>query len=131
MSKKESAPKRSLTKGELRIMQQLWRLKSATVAELVELVGKPKLAYTTVLTVLKVLEEKGFVCRDASQKAHVYAAAIPKSQAENAAITDLVQAFFANSRSALALRLLSRTKLSAEEVRQIRDLIREVHDNEP
>ena len=55
---------RSLTKAELRIMRALWAAERATVAGAAAAVGEPPLAYTTVLTMLRILEQKGFVAHD-------------------------------------------------------------------
>ena len=64
---------KSLTKAELRIMDVLWQKEQATVAEVAAEIVKPPLAYTTVLTMLRILEKKRVVSRVVDGRAHVYA----------------------------------------------------------
>lgn len=105
-------------------MRALWRVRKASAPDLVRLIGDPPLALTTVSTVLKVLEQKGIVRRDESKRPYAYSPLVERSEAESAAIGDLVQSFFANSKTALALRLLSQSKLTQDEMIEIRALLK-------
>ena len=118
-------PLRTLTRGELRVMRALWKLGDASVAELVGAIGRPKLAHTTVSTVLTVLENKSMVKRDSAEKAHRFIPLLQQSEAENAAIVELVQGFFENNKRALALRLLSDEAISSADLQQITQLLEE------
>ena len=117
-----SKPK-SLTKGELRIMQVLWKLRRATVADVTAAMPPPPLAYTTVLTMLRILEQKGAVKRELDGRAHVYFPAFAQEEAARTAIGDVVQAFFKNSKTALAMRLIAEEKPDKDEIARIKEMI--------
>lgn len=114
---------RSLTKAELRIMQVLWKLRRATVADVVAATPKPPLAYTTVLTMLRILEQKGAVKRELDGRAHVYQPAFEQDEAARTAVGDVVQSFFANSKTALAMRLIAEERPDSDELARIKALI--------
>lgn len=113
----------SLTKGELRIMQVLWKLRRGTVAEVAAELVKPPLAYTTVLTMLRILEQKGAVKRELDGRAHVYFPAFEQDDAAGTAIGDIVQTFFRNSKTALAMRLIAEEKPDRDELARMKALI--------
>lgn len=115
-------PKR-FTKGELRIMKVLWRLQRASVADVVAALPKPPLAYTTVLTMLRILEQKGAVKRELDGRAHIYFPAVKEDDAARNAIGDIVQSFFKNSKTALAMRLIAEEKPDTEELAHLKALI--------
>jgi predicted transcriptional regulator len=119
----QKLPRRTLTKAELRIMEQLWERSSATVAEIVAALPPPRPAYTTVLTVLRVLERKGAVAHEAAGRAHIYRPLVQRDDAVRGAISDLVSSFFANSETALALRLLSEARPSRAEIARIKSVL--------
>ena len=119
----KSSKARSLTKAELRIMQVLWKLRHGTVADVVAAVPKPPLAYTTVLTMLRILEQKGAVKRELDGRAHVYFPAFEQDDAASTAIGDVVKSFFSNSKTALAMRLISESKPDKEELKNIREML--------
>lgn len=114
---------RTFTKAELRILEKLWERGSATVAEIVAALGPPPLAYTTVLTVLRVLERKGAVGHRPAGRAHVYRSLVERDDAARTAVGEVLRSFFANSKAALALRLLSEAKPSAAELKRIKAVI--------
>lgn len=114
---------KSLTKGELRIMQVLWKLRHGTVAEVVAAIPPPPLAYTTVLTMLRILEQKGAVKRELEGRAHVYYPAFAQEDAARNAIGDIVQAFFKNSKTALAMRLIAEEKPDKDDLANMKALI--------
>jgi len=120
MPRKKPKP---LTKAELRIMTVLWQLRRATVSEVVAALPPPPLAYTTVLTMLRILEQKHVVAREADGRAHIYYPAIEHDDAATSAIGDLVSAFFENSKTALAVRLMAQEQPTHEELAAIKDLI--------
>jgi predicted transcriptional regulator len=114
---------RSLTKAELRIMQVLWKKRRATVADVQAAESQQRLAYTTVLTMLRILEQKGAVKRELEGRAHVYYPAFEQDEAARTAVRDVVQSFFANSKTALAMRLIAEEKPDGEELARIKELI--------
>ena len=114
---------KTLTKAELRVMEVLWQRRSGTVADVVAALQSPPLAYTTVLTMLRILEQKGIVRHKADGRAHVYYPCIERDDAASSAVGDVLRSFFANSKTALAVRLMAEEKPNAEELASIKELI--------
>jgi predicted transcriptional regulator len=117
-----------LTEAELRLMDVLWSKGSATVAEVAgALPKKLSLAYNTVLTTLRILEEKGYVrhSKPTDGRAFVYTPLLSREQASRTAVRHLLRRFFAGSAEALVLNLLEDEKLSEDELKRIRDLLEE------
>jgi len=112
-----------LTRAELRVMNALWSLGRGTVAQVAAALPPPPAAYTTVLTMLRILEQKGAVRHEAGGRAHVYIPAIERDAVARSAVADIVQSFFQNSKSALALRLIAESRPSKEELESLKDLI--------
>lgn len=112
-----------LTKAELRVMDVLWRLHRATVADVVAALPAPPLAYTTVLTMLRILEQKKIVGRTADGRAHVYHALVERDEAATSAVGEIVRSFFFNSKSALAVRLMEQERPSQQELDSMKALI--------
>lgn len=108
-----------LTDHELRLMEVLWKLGHATVAEVTSRVGSPPLAYNTVLTTLRTLEQKGYVGHDEDGRAFVYRPLVERSQAADSAVRQLLQRFFGNSPGRLAVTLLDGTRLSDDDMARI------------
>jgi predicted transcriptional regulator len=126
LAKKKPKP---LTKGELRIMEALWLRRQGTVGEVAAAIGSPPLAYTTVLTMLRILEQKGIVRREADARAHVYYPCIERDDAARSAVGEIVQSFFSNSKSALAVRLMAEQRPSNDELQAIKALIQEYEED--
>lgn len=114
---------KTLTKAELRVMEVLWQRRSGTVADVVAALQSPPLAYTTVLTMLRILEQKGVVRHKADGRAHVYYPCIERDDAASSAVGDVLRSFFANSKTALAVRLMAEEKPNADELASIKALI--------
>ena len=112
-----------LTKAELRIMQVLWAKRRATVADVVSALPPPPLAYTTVLTMLRILEQKKAVGRKAEGRAHVYFPCIEHDDAVTSAVGDVLRSFFSGSKTALAVRLMAEERPSPEDLASIKALI--------
>lgn len=120
------ARKRSpaLTDGELRLMQVLWDRGQATVGEVVDgLAGTRKPAYNTVLTMLRILERKGYASHEKAGRAFVYTPLIDQRQARSSALSLLLNRFFDDSPELLVLNLLQHDRLDADELQRVRDLI--------
>ena len=123
MSRKKSA---HLTDAELRLMDVIWEKGSATVSDVAEaLPNNPALAYSTVLTTLRILENKGFVRHTKDGRAFVYHPVVGREQARESAVTHLVRRFFENSPELLMLNLLDKQKVDAAELRRLRRKIEE------
>ena len=114
----------ALTDAEARVMTVLWRLEQATVAEVVVALGKkPKVSYSTVQTILRILEEKGYVAHDKIARAFVYRAVVDARQARRRAVRHLLGRLFDNSPSLLVLNVLDDEQLDPAELKRLRDLI--------
>lgn len=117
-----------LTEAELRLMQIVWDKGTATVGEVAAaLPGEPGLAYNTVLTTLRILEQKGYVRHTKARegRAFVYRAVVDRKEASRNAVRHVVRRFFADSPELLVLNLLDDGDLSEQELRKIRNLLAE------
>ena len=116
----------TLTDAELRLMDILWDKGSATVNEVVEaLPAEPPLAYNTVLTTLRILEQKGYVAHTKNSRAFVYQPLIDHRQASQKALTEVLHRFFQNSPKMLLLRLLEEQKLDTSQLDRLKRFIEE------
>jgi BlaI family transcriptional regulator, penicillinase repressor len=114
----------TLTEAELRIMNVLWEKGSATVHEVLEaLPPKPPLAYNSVLTIVRILEKKGYVRHIKDKRAHVYTPLIAREDATRSEVQRLVNRFFGDSRELLLLNILEDKSLDAEEIERLRQLL--------
>lgn len=114
----------TFTDRELDIMRVLWERGSATVAEVRDSL-EDELAYTTVLTMLRVLEEKGHVRHEEEGRAHRYYPQVERAQAESSAVERLLDRLFHNSPERLLTHLVSDRRLSEREIRRLRELLDE------
>jgi predicted transcriptional regulator len=114
----------SFTDRELDIMGVLWDRGPATVAEVREAL-EDELAYTTVLTVLRVLEDKGHVRHEEEGRAHRYHPLVERQAAGKSALRRLTRKLFKGSPELLLTHLVSDRKLSEEEIRRMRTLLDE------
>jgi len=100
----------------------LWARGSGTVTEVREALPDP-LAYTTVLTVLRTLEEKGFVGHEEEGKAHRYLPLVARERAGKSALTRMVDKLFDGSPELLLTQLVSDRKLSPQDIRRLRKIL--------
>ena len=125
MARKKST---NLTEAELRLMDVIWEKGSATVAEVADALPKQLgLAYNTVLTTLRILEDKGFVRHSKSKegRAFIYRPIVSREHASRSAVRHLLGRFFGNSAEALVLNLLEAEDLTEGERARIRRLLKE------
>lgn len=114
----------TLTEAELRIMNVLWERGSATVHEVLEsLPAKPPLAYNSVLTIVRILEKKGYVKHIKDRRAHVYTPQVAREDATRSEVRRLVNRFFGNSHEMLVLNILEDKGIDAEELDRVRQLL--------
>lgn len=125
MARKKSP---TLTEGELRIMEVLWGLGRGSVAEVAQGISAPPIAYNTVLTTLRILEQKGHVAHEEAGRAFIYHPLIAREAAAQSAVKQVVSKFFGDSTSALALRLIENERPSDEELTRLRSLIERYED---
>lgn len=117
-----------LTEVEQRVMEVLWSSGSGTVSEVLAAVDTPKpLAFNTVQTMLRILEQKGYVKHKEEGRAFRYFPLVDKATASRSAVRHVVRRFF-GSPGALALNLLQSEDLSPEELARIRKLIAQAEE---
>ena len=118
MPRRQSA---TLTEAELRIMEVLWQRKSGTVQQVLDdLPQKPALAYNSVLTIIRILEKKGYVEHAKDGRAHIYAPVVDREDARRSEVRHLVSRFFRNSQEQLALNILEERGLDREEIERLK-----------
>lgn len=115
MEKKE---KDGLTRLELKIMQVVWRRGPSNVTEVQEDLDEP-LAYTTVQTMLNILERKGKVKRKLCGRAYEYSAVVSESKAVSHAVRDLVDRMFGGSSEELVMSLIKSRQLDRETIARL------------
>jgi predicted transcriptional regulator len=111
-----------LADREAEIMEVLWDFGPSTVAEVKERVTDD-LAYTTVLTILRTLESKGYVTHDPEGKAHRYSALIERDAARRSALRAMAEKFFKGSTAGLLTHLVADEELKPADVRRLRELL--------
>lgn len=119
--------KKSLTKAELNVMNILWSKNEATVNEIIEVMGEPKPAYTTVLTVMQVLTRKGVVSPERRGKAHVFRPLLSREEYIDTFMQETRNILFQGSLRSLFSYFVKSEKLSKEELNKILD---EINDGE-
>jgi|SRR5579872_7249675 len=114
------------TGSELAILRILWQRGPSTVRQVYEALNSiKKTGYTTVLKFMQLMHEKGLVTRDEKPWAHIYEALLPKEQAQRTLVSDLLEQAFEGSMSRLLLQALSSRKATAEELAEIRKVLRD------
>lgn len=121
MARNKSA---TLTEAELRIMNVLWEKGSGTVHDVLQgLPGDPPLAYNSVLTIIRILETKGYVRHVKDKRAHIYTPKIDRKDATRVEVRHLVSRFFGNSHEKLVLNILEEQSIDAQELARLRQLL--------
>src|SRR5712692_5838778 len=116
---------RTLTGQELAIMKIVWELESATVRDVYQaLLQRRRIAYTTVMTMMNILEEKGYLKKRLQERAYVYQASRPKNQVIKAMVRDFVDRVFNGSAEPLLVHLIEDRKLAGADLEEIARLIR-------
>ena len=115
--------KAEFTKLELRIMQVLWRLGGSTVSA-VQAELDPPLAYTTVQTMLNILERKGKLRRELEGRAYVYTPKVTEARALGQGVRDLIDRMFGGSSEELVMSLLKSRQLDAEKLAELTERFR-------
>ncbi len=112
----------SLTDREADLMQVLWDHGPSLVSEVRTRLADP-LAYTTVLTVLRILESKGYVGHTEEGRVHRYFTTVEQQSARKSALRHLTDKLFEGSSELLMTHLVSEQKLSAEQVQRLRRIL--------
>jgi len=116
----KTAKKVGLTRLELRIMQVVWRRGRCTVSE-VQGEIEPRLAYTTVQTMLNILERKGKLKRELEGRAYIYSATITEAKALGQGVRDLIDRMFGGSSEELVMSLLRNGEIDARKLAELTD----------
>jgi BlaI family penicillinase repressor len=121
MARKQSP---ALTDAEAQIMAVLWRLQRASVGEVVSAMSETRhVTYSTVQTILRILETKGYVTHDKVARAFVYEPVVDERQARRRALRHLVSRLFEGSPSLLVLNILEDEEIEPAEREQLKKLI--------
>ena len=110
-----------LTKAEEKVMKILWKIKKGLIREIVQEYEDPKPAYTTVATIVKILEKKGFVHRKPVANSFEYAPLIDKKQFTHGYIQSFVKNYFSGSYKNLVLALSQQEDMSTENIKELID----------
>jgi len=115
----------TLTEQELEIMKIVWDRDAVTVRDVYEaLLEKRKVAYTTVMTMMNILEQKGHLRKSQDDRAYVYRSTKPRQQVIRGMVREFVNRVFNGSAEPLLLHLVEDQKLSEKDLEEIRTLIR-------
>lgn len=119
------------TPAELEVLDVLWEKQSATVREVFEEINKRRpTAYTTVLKIMQIMQEKGLLLRDEAGKAHIYRPAQPQGQTQTRLVSTLLEKAFRGSALSLVQHVLEAKPATREELEAIRKMISEAEARE-
>ena len=116
----------TLTEQELEIMKVVWEFGTATVRDVYEtLLARRRIAYTTVMTMMKIMEGKKYLKRRLDGRAYVYEATRPRKQMIREMVSEFINRVFNGSAAPLLAHLVEERRLSESELKQIARMIRE------
>ena len=110
---------KQLTKAEEEVMQVLWQLKKCNVAAIIEQFPEPKPAYNTVSTIVRILENKGFVDHEQEGKGYLYFPLLKKSEYSHQSINKLVDGYFQGSYKSMVSFFMKKNDMSLAELESI------------
>ena len=117
----------ALTDAEARVMAVLWDQQQATVADVVAVLSKKRpVSYSTVQTILRILETKGYVSHDKEARAFVYRPLVDERQARRRALKHLVARLFHGSPALLVMNVLEDARIDPAELKQLKKFIEDV-----
>jgi predicted transcriptional regulator len=120
------ARKPVLTAQELEIMKVVWRSGASTVRDVYEtLLERRKIAYTTVMTMMNILEQKGYLKKSSKDRAYVYQATRPQKQVIRGMVREFVDRVFNGSAEPLLLHLVEDRRVSEQDLEEIRLMLRD------
>lgn len=119
----------TLTEAELRLMKILWSRGECAVADLVAAMpAESALAYTSVLTTIRILETKGYVRHRQLGRAFLYTACVVEQEASRSEVQHMLHRFFGNSRERLLLSLIDDEEITPEELKRLKQAIADAPD---
>lgn len=114
------------TDQELEILKVVWQMGPSTVREVYkEMLQHRKIAYTTVLTMMGILERKGYLKKSAGERAYLYRAAKPQDQVTAGMVKEFVNRVFNGSTRPLLVHLVGDKEISAEELAELEALVKD------
>ncbi len=117
---------KSLTSAEAEVMNVIWDRDHVAVPDIVEAVPR-SLAYTTIMTTVRILEEKGFVERCGKRgRAFLYKAKVPRQEIRGSMISELAQRLFGGNIKTMVLDLVNRDEISTEDIAEIKKILAEL-----
>jgi predicted transcriptional regulator len=117
--------RKPLTATELEMMNVIWRIGPCSVAQVLEQLSPTReLAYTSVSTMVRILEQKGYVSSERAGRGHLYSAAVAKEDYQAISLRHLVDNVFEGTPTLMVKRLLDSNALTEEELSQIKSLLR-------
>lgn len=119
--------KNGLTRLELRIMQVIWRRGASTVGD-VQSEIEPPLAYTTIQTVLNILERKGKLRRELEGRAYIYSAKVTQEKATGQSLRDLIDRMFGGSSEELVMALLKSRQIDARQLTKLTEQFKRIRE---
>jgi predicted transcriptional regulator len=119
----------TLTDAELRVMEVLWSKGSGTVSDVTAAMGPPPLAYNSVLTTMRILEQKGYVAHEEVGRAFNYRPLVAREDAAHSAVGQVISKFFGSNSGELALQLIESERPSDDELARLRRLIEQYEEN--
>lgn len=114
-----------LTRAEEQVMQALWKLGPSFVKDLVAAMPRPRPAYTTVSTIIRILEQKGVVGHEAFGRSHRYFARLTKQAYGDRSVKRILRDYYAGSAGKLMSFFIERDELDMEELDEILKLVQE------
>ena len=122
-------PGSTLTPQELAIMKVVWTRDTVTVRDVYEVLRQKRtIAYTTVMTMMKVLEDKGYLHKTLVDRTHIYRPTKPRQQVIGAMVRDFVDRVFDGASDALLVHLVKDERLSDEQRNAIKELMDDMED---
>jgi BlaI family penicillinase repressor len=116
----------ALTDAEARVMAVLWQLETATVGDVVAALAPERtVSYSTVQTILRILEDKGYVAHDKVARAFLYRPVVDARQARRRALRHLALRLFNGSPSLLVMNVLNDEEMDPDELQRLKKLIEE------
>lgn len=116
---------KQLTKAEEQLMQVLWDLEAASVKEIIEQLPKPKPAYNTVSTIIRILETKDFVAHKAKGRGYIYYPLIKKTDYSNKSLQKIVDGYFEGSFKSMVSFFVKKNDVDMNELESI---LKQVND---
>lgn len=115
---------KELTKAEEEIMQILWQLEEANVAAIIDELPNPKPAYNTVSTIVRILENKGFVTYRKEGRGHIYYPKVNKADYSNQSLKKLMEGYFQGSFKSMVSFFMKKNDIS---IREMETILKEIN----